>query len=450
MIDITPHTNLIESIRQQNLPWTTIFGELIDNSLDAGANRVAIEFTKDNCVITDDGKGCDDLRVMLAPGARKDHATTELGRYGIGAKDAAISAADTISIESVCNGVVRSVSCSWKVIAKSGEWKVADPMVSATSAPSGTKIILSACRKVWSFDNLVEDLQFRYTPAIKRGKQILIRTKTKGECKPLAEFVYPALDRHTVRDVVVAGNKARVTMGIVPDGVKFSRRGMSISYGYRVILQNTAIGFGGKPVPGLVGICELGDGWELSKNKTEVTKNIDELGDAIASAFADLIEHASQRSQSIQFDNVAKELNTILEDIGGCKDKKAKRSEPKQSGLVLPSGRGGQHTRAASVQIGNRFASRAKGLSISFDTMGEDGPSCRCDGSVVYLNTDIPAIKKDWGNEEAIARHAIYAVSMYLALRKDLELFRDFTDDFERVTRFSGYLISRFGVESRS
>ena len=44
-LDITPGTNVIHFMRNQNLTWTDVLKELIDNAIDQGATRIALSYT---------------------------------------------------------------------------------------------------------------------------------------------------------------------------------------------------------------------------------------------------------------------------------------------------------------------------------------------------------------------------------------------------------------------
>ena len=90
-MDLSPKTEILTALSQQNLKWEIVLAELVDNSLDAGASRVDIRLGPGKSLsIKDDGVGCKDIAVMVRPGDRQVHETTSLGRYGIGLKDAAL------------------------------------------------------------------------------------------------------------------------------------------------------------------------------------------------------------------------------------------------------------------------------------------------------------------------------------------------------------------------
>src|SRR5262245_39544180 len=136
---------MIEGIRNQGMQWHVIFGEFIDNAFDAGAKRVAIEFDR-RIVISDDGVGCANPELFLELGKRRQHRKFQLGCYGVGMKEAAMSAADKMRVESTCGGVTRSIRCDWNKLAGQREWEVEDPEVIETGGLPGTTIRLDNVR----------------------------------------------------------------------------------------------------------------------------------------------------------------------------------------------------------------------------------------------------------------------------------------------------------------
>ena len=109
MPKIPPHPHMLLSKRNANLTYQLVLGELIDNSLDAGANRVqvTIDLQKKQIIVEDDGNGCDNLTAMVQLGSHYVQNTTSLGRYGVGLKDAWIWCGNVIEIDSVQDGCRR-------------------------------------------------------------------------------------------------------------------------------------------------------------------------------------------------------------------------------------------------------------------------------------------------------------------------------------------------------
>ena len=67
-MDITENIGprIFLALKNSNLTWTAALGELCDNAFDANATRVVVAFkTKKSLSVSDDGRGCDDVKRML-------------------------------------------------------------------------------------------------------------------------------------------------------------------------------------------------------------------------------------------------------------------------------------------------------------------------------------------------------------------------------------------------
>lgn len=79
--------------------------DLVDNSIDARANKILIRFVRTadkiaRVLIIDDGSGMDDDTLMEAMhfGSKNEKDDDELGKYGIGLKTASLSQAKTVTV----------------------------------------------------------------------------------------------------------------------------------------------------------------------------------------------------------------------------------------------------------------------------------------------------------------------------------------------------------------
>lgn len=461
MAKIEPRTGVIDSMRNQGLPWNVILGELIDNAFDASATRVSFNFDAKRLEVSDDGSGCLDVLAMLRIGDRNQHCGTQLGRYGIGAKDAAISAADGITIVSTHKGITRRVGCNWRVLEKANSWEIEDPTALPADGPSGTRIVLSPLRtdRIRDPEALIKKLSLQYTPAIRDGKQIVLQFSPKKPPVAVPEFRYPPLDHLVTADLNVNGKEARVTLGIIPQNHVVELGGVVISYGYRVICTGSRIGLGSHPTPNLFGWVELGKGWELTKNKDNISSNLEPLGQAIAAACRDTIEVASKQATSVVFDGVAKAVNDALHQLeADCgtrgKTQKAKRG-PKVNvnRLSVPTGRGTPHSGAARTQPGSTFGSgrTTSAIKVAFRSMGASGPSSAYEHQIVYLNKDIPVLASHMDDPDWLAVHAVYSAATYIATddgrQKKLFEGRDPGNITDRIYMLSGMLLSKMPNE---
>ena len=377
-IDITPTTDYLRSLRNANHRFAIVLGELIDNAFDAHATRVDIETTgrkgaRDfgDLVVSDDGRGSDDLSLMLAPGKRKQHPGTKLGRFGIGSKDAAIWLWGTTQICSVHGGMIRTVEADWSAIEASGRWRVPRSIESkAGPADHGTRITFSKIAHEFPrgerFDGLVAELGYLYAPAIKRGLQITIRTKGRP---PLVvpRFELPPLEHVVDCDVFVDGKRAHVHVGVVPDGVANPRAGISYTHGFRVIIQANGLGCGGRNYSRISGWVQLADGdWKLTKNKDALADDEDALGDAVYAVIKDLVDRAAKQSITIRSAALAQSLTQMLRGMAGEGDARREPTGDKP-GTVAPEGGPKRHRSARKTRDGNsRKTVNVGAMSINF------------------------------------------------------------------------------------
>ncbi|HUT11596.1 MAG TPA: ATP-binding protein, partial [Thermoguttaceae bacterium] len=178
-MDISPDPASLYSLQNANLNWLNILAELIDNSFDASASRVVIQFGPGKRVaIEDDGVGCKEPEVMLRLGGRLQHSGTRLGRYGVGLKDAAGWLWGRTKITTTCGGVKRLFGVNWDGLAKQTDWTIDDPVCSENgSMKSGTQVECSHITKALPKDygRLIAELGFTFTPGLLDGRQIQFR-----------------------------------------------------------------------------------------------------------------------------------------------------------------------------------------------------------------------------------------------------------------------------------
>lgn len=111
---LPPDPKLMETIGL-NHAFETAVADLVDNSVDAGAQRVLIRFVRDAdklvalCVV-DDGRGMDDETIdrAMTVGGRRAYEDADLGHFGVGLKAASLGQADSLSVLSrtVATGAV--------------------------------------------------------------------------------------------------------------------------------------------------------------------------------------------------------------------------------------------------------------------------------------------------------------------------------------------------------
>jgi hypothetical protein len=417
-LDITPATEYLAWLRAKNHRFAIIFGELIDNAFDADAKRIEIEVTGrrggGDIIVSDDGRGCSDLSVMLAPGKREQHFGTKLGRFGIGAKDAAIWLWGTTNIQSVRDGVLRSVVADWDSIMRSGKWRVNVPS-EETAHPGrrGTRIsFINTIRRFpdgKQFDELVSELGYLYAPAIKQGMQIAIRGKGRQQVL-VPRFEMPSLVDVVDVDITVGGKRAHVHVGVVPDGVKNPRPGISYTHGFRVIIQASGLGCGGKAYQRVCGWVRLdGKDWKLTTNKDALDHDEDEIGDAVYAVVSGVVDRAAKQAMSAKSSALAGRLTAALRGLVGEGD--AKRDRGDKHGRVDPTGNGGKHKRAKNARSGDsRRTVNVGSMSVDFKECDEPAIGSVDDrGKIIWLAENHPWIQhlRDTENIDALMTSAM-------------------------------------------
>ena len=102
--------NLYSALRNSGYSNTAAIGDLIDNSLDAGAKTIKIDIAEDlkQIYISDDGTGMsiETLKLALRLGGRKVHDNiNDLGKYGLGLITASLSMGTRLRVITRKDGV---------------------------------------------------------------------------------------------------------------------------------------------------------------------------------------------------------------------------------------------------------------------------------------------------------------------------------------------------------
>ena len=457
MISITPDTHIIESIRNQNVQPILLLFELIDNAFDAGATNISISLTRDGIVVQDNGSGCQDLSMMFTMGKRRSHTTTQLGRYGIGFKDAAIILGDVLTVTSTHRGIERNLMCDWRRIQQSGQWSINDPIARPTKNPPGTRISIEQLHHSGSYDKkknetLINKIALNYIPALEEGKQILIQTNKSQLPTQVVPFQFPAVEQSLQQDLEIMGKRARVEIGLLQHGVKTDIRGLLVTYGFRLIEKNYHIGSSDEPTPGLVGRLTLMPEWQLTKNKDKV-QGLDKLDQVIEERFETLIQGARARHQQFAMNSNIKQLNDMFTDVLAPVDSRAKRDgSSTKTGTVKPTGTGRPHRKAREVQpFGHLQNERlhVKGIKIAWDdTAPEDGPAHSYEApGIIYLNANQPWLRQHLRDPEMFASFIVPVAATYIVLRHEGQLRFDFMDraedTAEKISHMTTYLLTR-------
>lgn len=430
---IDPNARLIEAMAEQPLSWRVALTEWIDNSLDAGATAVTVTVSrakgKSLVRIDDNGCGRESLEPFFKFGDHAKHKTSKSGRYGIGAKDAALylgGVQSVFHVESVRAGVRRVQFADWNRIIQRGEWEIDDHTETPVREghPSGTTIVVApVCRQVPSgqgWTRLLDELAYIYSPALLRGVQISVRPgydrDSKREPVALLKGWQPTKEiepDHIQTEIEVGGKRAKVYAAIVRDGIVNERPGVTYTHGFRVIVPSTHHGCGNAPISRIVAWVHIDDSWARNKNKDGI-RDFEALARAVEHAIAPILRRAEQAGSELRSaaftSAVQNAVNASL--VNDAKAVRNKRRNP--TGAVRPTGTGSRHRNAAQKQPGETMPSRPVGaLRIVYAHLGADGGAGRLDGGVVTLNLDNAGIRAARDSENVLA--AKFAIDGILA-----------------------------------
>jgi len=323
--------------RQASYTWKKIICELIDNSFDAQANNVSLEFPGGGVFrIVDDGIGTSDLMRLITLGKRYEHESNNVGKYGVGCKHALIWLWGVSKLESECKSGRTVLEVNWPMIA-SGETSYPTSVVNVPmKGKTGTRIECRADRTSPKWQQLIEDLSATYSPGIESGKTICIKYQKQSE--KLSTVIWPKTTEEIDDVIEAAGRPIRVRMGIIEDGHDNPyERGFSFERDYRVIKQSL-LGANGFSANRVAARITLGKEWELSTNKDDFCEFEEELAEAIHNHCYDLLKRASDQAITYEESQFNQELaHDVMATIGAMKTRREKREPSSQeTGTVEP------------------------------------------------------------------------------------------------------------------
>jgi hypothetical protein len=392
------------------LRWHEALGELVDNAFDANANRIEIRFrSKAKLEVIDDGRGCDNIEKMLTLGNHYHQATTQLGCYGVGLKEAACWLWGELYIETRHKDIVRRAKVNWERLASSDNWECPDDTQHTATAgePMGTRLSFASIRRTTpDHKRIIDDLSYTFSPALRAGKQIVIAFPRKAD-EPCQAWQSPPRENVVQDEFTVNGKAVRIDVGIVKSGHPNPRPGFSFCYRHRVIL-NSALGSKGRSVSRICGFVDLGTGWALSKNKTDIVNDQHELEDAIWERCGTLVMQSAEQAELLQNEELTSSVTECLRTIltEDKKNAKASREKGEKTGTVTPKDTGRKHRKAKNTKPGDTLANLNIGqIRMEFQDR-DDGRIGSVDipGNVVYLNREHSRIAshRDTANRDAL------------------------------------------------
>ena len=417
MADYTPDPHILLSLANQGLSWWKALAELIDNSLDAGADRVEVSIKGRTVTITDNGKGMTDIVGALRLGGHMPANGRGLGVYGVGLKDAWLSSGNKINVVTVRNGLKTELTIDTKTIG--ANWEGPDPVVTPTDATSGTAITLYLRAGKHSPDpSHVRKLARIFSPGIVQGKQIVY---AKGQKAPvsLAAVALPEFQESVQDSFEVNGKDVQINIGILKPEGKMEDGPFWLAYRHRII-DGTSLGTKDLSGQSMGGMITLGDGWKFTKNKDGMSDDdTDRLGDAIYERIEHLLTKADQMAVDVESNQIRSELELLINNAVSGAKREARDSTGESTGTVTPIGTGRKRRKANQVSgkkgaVGKAIPARKSGsLKIDWIQMDDDLIG-RYDslGKTVQLNIDHPFVQIQKGEHNNAALFAV-AFSVY-------------------------------------
>jgi hypothetical protein len=325
-----PRTHFLNSISNQNMKTHVCFAELIDNSLDAKAETVTITTKNKKIVVSDDGVGVPDLLAMTQFGGHQTEGRSTSGKFGVGGIEAICNLGATLMVETVRNGLEKTLHLDFEKQMKSDDWGVdiEEERVS-DSVECGTKITITNLKTTWIQNTtLVKNLQEMFAPAIKNGKKIIVDGIAIGLPDPIT------LEVELSGEGVLDGKSYRWTAGIMSDS-------SNQAGGWYVALRNRMMegcqmcgieaGYSVRKFYGYIELLEddMSNRWSVDKHKTDC-QEIDEICEQLWPSIQHLIIKCNA-TESIEFecdvaDAVSDEINDLMHSIK--QDMKESRKTP--------------------------------------------------------------------------------------------------------------------------
>lgn len=436
---------------------TSAFRELLDNSLDAGAKRVEFNYSSRTrtLVVADNGRGTADVQTIVTPYKHQEHATTQSGRYGIGGTGAQIwltQGRGKSEVES-CTRQFRST-----IIADFGEMVGTDRFQGFVSQEpnesgiTGTAISISRCMDIKSshIGSANRELSFSYTPALRRGTEIVISTDSNTVA--LKAYRRPDHDYHVDIDFEVDGARVRGRCYLVKPGETNQAKGWAVAYGHRFMdVFREPAGERNVDFGRLYAEVYLPREWKnINDHKNAFVSDPHELWFRLSEQCASVLDRIEQEGTVIDLEAATRVAQELLDSATGFAGEgiKGRRDGPhRKEGTVVPQREGTPHAKFTKWQPGDKSVKTPRRIVINWSS-GLDCPyevKPEANRVRITLNQDSPRHAKYRGLEggEFLADYVLLAVASDVFVRSDKYqgMFRDLAA--EHIPGIFQHMLSR-------
>lgn len=402
-------------LRNQNFTLQLALLELIDNSIDAGAKNVRIHESDGALFIEDDGSGFEDIFQAFDIG--ESRKVGQIGRYGVGLKDASVKYSRKTTISS--RG--KSASCDWDAAIEAGHAKIIPEKCSIHS----TIIVW------WDFDDLyksaiqTQEIRRCYALALARNLNIEVNGV---KLLPTEQPIFIEIIDETFE---YEDKRVRVSGGIFNpnDENRKSWAGYNLYYQGRLIGPGRIMdsGMGDTACSNFSFVVELEDGdvrWVLTTNKDSVNGS-DTLLDYIFHTYTrPLLKKAEAQTIDVALREVIEAVESTCSVRGNItrgprvnKDTRAeiqKQGRPKQNTF---SADGEGHYSGGHLGKMNDGGLRLHFVDLDGETLGEVAMQSKL---LVSLNKQNPFIADNISNIAVMKAVAVIIYAMHRCAPNDL------------------------------
>lgn len=426
-VQILPKTHILQGIVAAD-NWTPAkaISEFVDNSFgDAAGNAdlVVITICKNSIYIDDNGDGMESVASLFILGQSGSFASTsDIGRYGRGAKEACIWLGEHTFVETFKGHKKTSCDVDWQRLINQGPdapWPTIVPYSEIVKeCEIGTHIMISGLRRKQSIkmDALARALGETYAMAIRAGKVIRLVDARRTSC---VEVDVEPYQPDGWSDIVtfegcVDGKAYRAEVGVLSD-VYSSHTGIRLCYGHRIVERKTQIA--GRGIPARIfGYVMLSNGWKenLATNKTQIIDSESLEADILAKC-ADVFSLAQEYQEDVVIEGLNVQLSSVLTDSfrkdddgdeeGTRKPPKFRKSRSKKKHPCPP---GVLKTGGVVKLRKDDQKNDMRGLRIKTDRLGEKGRvgvvQEDASGLTISINKDSPLVRKAISDQQGRGR----------------------------------------------
>lgn len=371
--DITPLPHLIKSMLNSGMAPVDAFGELIDNSFDAKATTVNVDYdaAEKVIVVADDGVGAN-AEAIVHPGMHDADGRNTSGRFGTGAKDAITCLGPMAEVVSYRGGVKRWVSVDYQECLQRGKYVARRESSKADHSLHGTTIRIMGVHKNIHIRRIADSVAKVFGPAIRGGRNVVLLGS------PLIAPQLPEVEDRRDGSGEFKGKLYSWWAGILPSSSS-EDGGWRFEFKHRELRQtqnNRAYGCGSKSIArfyGRISLIEPDDAaedqrWGVDKHKQSAAE-IEELCELIFPEIEELLEKAdSEHTLEIETE-IAADVSEMLNDAFKTRKKEKRKPTDGATGIAAkPAFTGRRRTRAANVQDGEGSITHGgKSASKEFD-----------------------------------------------------------------------------------